>query len=107
MKIENGKTATFQLGRDAPGAGRPIPARSAYLDGLAEQVASQFGWKLVESGANVTLLVPYDAGVFFNSQEIDGSQVATPIQVYMDLQASRGRAEEAAQAVRKVIEQIW
>jgi aminoglycoside/choline kinase family phosphotransferase len=63
------------------------------------------GWKPVTSGANVSLLVPYDEGVFFDIREMDGTQLVTPIQIFLDLQAYRNRGQEAAQAIRKGIEQ--
>jgi hypothetical protein len=61
----------------------------------------------VASGANVSLLVPYDEGVFFENLEVDGTQLVTPVQIYLDLQNYRNRGQEAAQAIRKVIEQSW
>jgi len=61
----------------------------------------------VTTGANVSLLIPYDEGVFFENQNTDGAQVVSPVQIYLDLQNYRGRGQEAAQAIRKVIEQSW
>jgi hypothetical protein len=94
------------------GAARLAPAvryqrAIAYVDGNLDSVIDELGWKPVNSGANVSLLVPYDEGVFFDGREMDGAQLATPIQIYLDLQNYRGRGQEAAQAVRKVIEQEW
>jgi len=79
----------------------------AYVDGSLDLLAEALGWKPVTSGANVSLLVPYDEGVFFGSREMDGTQLAAPVQIYLDLQSYRGRGQEAAQAIRKVIEQSW
>ena len=78
-----------------------------YVDGNPDTIADRLGWKRVESGANINLLTPYDEGVFFDCSEIGGIQTATPVQVYLDLQSYHSRAEEAAQAVRKVIEKSW
>ncbi len=80
---------------------------TAYIDGDPNLLADALGWKLVTSGANVNLLVPYDEGVFFGAQEINGIQIASPVQIYLDLQDYRGRGQEAAQNIRKVIEQSW
>lgn len=80
---------------------------TAYIDGDPDSLANILGWKRVSSGANVSLLVAYDEGVFFNCQEIDGIQVVTPVQIYLDLQNYRGRGQEAAENIRKVIEQSW
>jgi hypothetical protein len=80
---------------------------TAFVDGEIDTLANKLGWKRVTSGANVSLLVPYDEGVFFNVQEIDGIQVVTPVQIYLDLQNYRGRGQEAAENIRKVIEHSW
>ena len=56
----------------------------------------------------MTLLEPYDAGVFYGSKEIDGIIVASPIQVYLDLRGLRGRGEEAAdKLLNEVIRPQW
>jgi len=83
------------------------PRAVAYVDGDPDSLADSLGWKPVTSGANVSLLVPYDEGVFFDSREMDGTQLVTPVQIYLDLQNYRSRGQEAAQAIRKVIEQTW
>jgi hypothetical protein len=94
------------------GAARLAPAvryqrAVAYVDGDLDSLADSLGWKPVTSGANVSLFVPYDEGVFFDSCEMDGTHLATPVQIYLDLQNYRSRGQEAAQAIRKVIEQAW
>jgi hypothetical protein len=78
-----------------------------YVEGDLEALTKLLGWKPVTSGANVSLLVPYDEGVFFDIREMDGTQLVTPIQIFLDLQAYRNRGQEAAQAIRKGIEQTW
>jgi len=94
------------------GAARLAPAvryqrAVAYVDGDLDLLTNSLGWKPVTSGANISLLVPYDEGVFFDSREMDGTQLVTPVQIYLDLQNHRNRGQEAAQAVRKGIEQSW
>jgi len=94
------------------GAARMAPAvhyqrATVYVDGGLDSLADSLGWKPVNSGANVSLLVPYDTGVFFDSREIDGISIVTPVQIYLDLQSQRGRGQEAAEAIRKVIERAW
>jgi len=79
----------------------------AYVEGNPDSLADALGWKRVTSGANVGLLLPYDEGVFIGSQEIDGIQIAAPVQIYLDLQSQHGRGQEAAQNIRKVIEKSW
>jgi hypothetical protein len=94
------------------GAARLAPAvryqrAVVYVDGDLDSLTNSLGWKPVTSGANVSLLVPYDEGVFFDNREMDGTQLVTPVQIYLDLQNYRNRGQEAAQAIRKVIEQSW
>ena len=79
----------------------------SYVEGDLEVLTDSLGWKPVATGANVSLLMPYDEGVFFESRNIEGAQLAAPVQIYLDLQNFRGRGQEAAQAIRKVIEQSW
>ena len=64
-------------------------------------------WKVVTTGSNVSLLIPYDDGVFNGARDIDEIAITSPVQTYLDLQSVRGRGQEAAQAVRKEIEKAW
>lgn len=66
----------------------------AYLEDLDEGVPPQFALKKVPSGANMSILLPYDEGVFYGVREIGGAQVASPLQVYLDVRTFRGRGEE-------------
>lgn len=80
----------------------------AYVMGDEEAVAKELELKKVESGANITLLIPKDEGVFYGASEIDGVPVASPIQAYLDLVGVSGRGEEAADALlNKVIKPKW
>jgi hypothetical protein len=79
----------------------------AYVEGNLNTLTESLGWKTVATGANVSLLVPYDEGVFFDNREMDGTQLVSPVQIYLDLQSYSSRGQEAAQAIRKVIEQSW
>jgi hypothetical protein len=84
------------------------PRVTAYIDQNVNRLAEQLSLKPVESGANISLVSPYDAGVFWNAQEVNGIKIATPIQVYLDLVNNRGRGEEAATFLYKeVIEATW
>ncbi|MEW6455333.1 MAG: type IV toxin-antitoxin system AbiEi family antitoxin [Acidobacteriota bacterium] len=71
----------------------------SYVDGNIEGIAKALKLKKVESGANVTLLQPYDEGVFYGLQEINGINVVSDIQLYLDLKSYKGRGEEAAQTI--------
>lgn len=79
----------------------------AYVQGNLAVLADALGWKPVPSGANISLLVPYDKGVFYGAQDIDGVQTVAPVQIYLDLQNYRGRGQEAAEALRKEMQKSW
>jgi hypothetical protein len=84
------------------GAARLAPAVKyqrvfAYVEEAQEDVAKTLGFKRVASGANVSLLLPYDEGVFYSATDFEGVQIASPVQIYFDLCGFRGRGEEAAQ----------
>ena len=71
----------------------------SYVDDSVEDIAAALQLKKVESGANVTLLQPYDEGVFYGLQNIRGTNVVSDIQLFLDLKGYKGRGEEAAQAI--------
>lgn len=80
----------------------------SYVNGDIENIAAALQFKRVESGANVTLLQPYDEGVLYGLQSIDGINVVSDIQLYLDLKGYKGRGEEAAQAIfEKRIKPKW
>ncbi|GBE05751.1 MAG TPA: hypothetical protein ENG95_01210 [Nitrospirae bacterium] len=70
-----------------------------YIDADIEEIANALQLKKVDSGPNVTLLKPYDEGVFYGLQEINGINVVSDLQLYLDLKGFKGRGEEAAQAI--------
>jgi hypothetical protein len=55
----------------------------------------------VESGPNVLLLVPYDEGVFYKTQSVNGISVAGNIQLYLDLYNNPARGREQAEFLRQ------
>ena len=64
--------------------------------------------KEVGSGANVTLLTPYDEGVYYGVSTREGSRIVSPVQLYLDLIGFKGRGEEAANAIlEEVIKPLW
>jgi len=95
------------------GAARLAPAvryqrAFAYMEETIKDVAGMLNLKEVPSGANISLITPYDAGIFYGSQEIAGVRIASPIQIYLDLKTNRGRGEEAAEMLlEQVIRRRW
>lgn len=61
-----------------------------------EKIAEDLKLKEVSTGPNVSILKPYDEGVFYDSQVINGINVVNNIQLYMDLINYKERGEEAA-----------
>ena len=80
----------------------------AFVQSDISELASSLNLKEVPSGENVILLSPYDEGVFYGSMEVNGLSIASPIQVFLDLNGFRGRGEEAAEALfDEVIKKKW
>ena len=94
---------------DLAGAWRLAPSvryqqSSAYVDGnddtdVVNRLIRGLGAKRVDSGANLVLAVPKDPFVLYQSRAIDGIDVVSPLQLYLDLRKQPGRAEEAAQEI--------
>jgi hypothetical protein len=80
----------------------------AYVSILTDEILAELKLKEVTSGANVSLLIPYDEGVYYGSEVFDAVRVVSPIQLYLDLKGYRGRGEEAAEALlERVILPLW
>lgn len=80
----------------------------AYVNFPQEDMALLPGLKEVTSGANVSLIKPYDEGVFYGMRAVDEVWIASPVQIYLDLIDIKGRGEEAAQAILdEVIRPLW
>jgi hypothetical protein len=55
----------------------------------------------VEEGANLSVIETKSAGDLLFREQLDGTWLASPIQVYLDLLRSEGRAKEMAQNLRR------
>ena len=81
---------------------------SLYVAGDTDAIAEAAKLKRVQGGANVTLITPYDEGVFMGSAAVGADTVVSPLQAYLDLQNVRARGEEAAEYLyHQKIEPIW
>ena len=79
-----------------------------YSSGDPADITRKLGLKQVSSGANLTLIQPYDEGVFYAGQFRDGLPVVSPIQAYLDLMKQSARGEEAAAVLlQEVIRPSW
>lgn len=68
----------------------------SYVFNDIEQMAIELGFKEVSSGQNVSLMEPYDDGIFYGLQEIGGVKIVSDVQLYLDLVSYKERGEEAA-----------
>lgn len=95
------------------GAARIVPMvkyskATAFIGSLPDNIASAMNLKEVPTGSNITLCLPVDNAVFYNSRLIDGTNIVSPIQLYLDLKGNRGRGEEAAEMLlSEVIRPAW
>lgn len=79
-----------------------------YCAGEAAAIAQKLDLKQVSSGANLTLIQPYDEGVFYGVEPRDGLPVVSAIQTYLDLMKQLARGEEAAAALlQETIRPSW
>lgn len=67
-----------------------------YIEKPLEPPSSQLGLKEVDSGENVTLMVPYDEGVFFGVRKVDDLDIVSDIQLFLDLWSYKQRGKDAA-----------
>jgi hypothetical protein len=68
----------------------------SYIKDDIGSIAKDLNLKEVPKGGNISLLEPYDEGVFYGLQDINGTMVVSDIQLYLDLQSYKERGEEAA-----------
>jgi len=68
----------------------------AYINDDVDQIAEALNFKEVSSGPNISLLLPYDEGVFQGAQKVQGAKVVSDVQLYLDLISYGERGEEAA-----------
>ena len=75
---------------------------AVYVANLPSQKACEaMGFHETETGENIWLVQPNDAGVFHGSSEREGIACAHPIQIYLDLKHHPERSAEAAEELRK------
>jgi len=68
-----------------------------YLQDDPDKVAEELGFKRVTTGGNVTIMQPYDEGIFYGIQKIKDTWIVSDIQLYLDLKKFSERGEEAAE----------
>jgi hypothetical protein len=64
------------------------------------EFASVLDAKVVDTGENLVVLLPDDAGVFYRVDvSANRAPCTNPVQTYVDLAKAGGRGEEAAEAI--------
>lgn len=72
-----------------------------YILGETQLWQERLGLRPVERGGTVHLLKPYDEGIFYHLQKIDGVPVVSNTQLYLDLITYPARGKEQADFLRK------
>ena len=81
---------------------------SAYVWGDIQKLAAELELREVGSGANLSLIEPYDEGVLYGLREVDGQCIVASVQAYLDLKGRGGRGEEAADFIlAQVLRPSW
>ncbi len=73
----------------------------AYMKEIPESFESEMKVKKTDTGANLTVILPYDEGILADTQNIRGETVVSDLHLYLDLMGYKGRGREAAQALLK------
>ena len=61
----------------------------------------------MEKGGNVSMVLPYDEGVFCGVTQVGGVNVVSKVQLYIDLFNYPAQGEEAAEIVLRALEKEW
>lgn len=64
-----------------------------------KEAVAYLGLKEVDSGSNVSFIIPYDECVLQDCRVIQNAKVVSPIQIYLDCVGLKGRGEELADAI--------
>lgn len=70
-----------------------------YVKEPFNELVKNLNLKPVASGPNVTILTPFDDGVFNCTQIVDSKNAVSDIQLYLDLKGYKKRGEEAAEFI--------
>jgi len=82
---------------------RGVGMVTLYVDDAVsiEQWVSALDLRPAESGANIMILIPYDKGVFYQFQTVNGIILVSNVQLYLDLYNDPARGREQAEFLRK------
>ena len=72
-----------------------------------QNIVQSLELKPIISDGNVRLVQPYDEGVFYKTQDVEGVKMVSNVQLYVDLFNYPSRGEEAAQNILEKIRANW
>ncbi|MCF8069103.1 MAG: hypothetical protein K9L30_11000 [Desulfobacterales bacterium] len=78
-----------------------------FMDEIPDDINIALSLKKVERGGTLTLLIPYDDGIYYGTQSYDGLNVVAPLQLYLDLKDLEGPGKVAAETIYKRIIDSW
>ncbi|WP_137390419.1 hypothetical protein [Rhodoligotrophos defluvii] len=88
--------------RYAPLLSNVSQVRCRLLTGpAADQALGELDARIVNDGANLAVIEVKSSGELLFREQVDGVWLASPIQVYLDLARSEGRAKEMAEHLRR------
>jgi hypothetical protein len=67
----------------------------------ADNAVSELDARVVTEGANLVVIETKSLGEFLFKEQVDSLWLASPVQVYLDLLCSEGRAQEMAEHLRR------
>jgi len=73
----------------------------------ADDIVRRLNLRPTEKGGNVSMVLPYDEGVFYCATKVNGVNVVSKVQLYVDLFNYPARGEEAAEAMLRALEKEW
>jgi len=76
-------------------------------DQQAEFVANAINVKPTDGTGNIKIVLPYDQGVFYRTQTIEGLKVVSNVQLVVDLWNYTSRGEDAAKPIYDLLEKEW
>lgn len=76
-------------------------------EGDAKNIAERIGLVPIENNGNVKFAIPKSTGVFYGMQKVDGINVVSNVQLYIDLYNYPARGREAAEEILKLMVNKW
>jgi len=87
---------------------RPVSFDMYILDRrVRKEIEQQLNLQPIEKGGNVRLVIPDDEGVSYDMQKINGINVVSDVQLFVDLFNYPARGEDASQSLLEKITKKW